>query len=335
MFMKMYYVAEVLDWFENISLFVGMMLHSQAMMGVSTHTHGWMQLMKFGFCPLTDEDDSQRVTTQKMKADRLVVLTQGGIIGEDEARRVLSDDPDSDLNFIVPDEVPPPPEGMGTGEFDEAVASGEGFEAATDEFKEENVKRDEDGKFATQDGGGRNNETLSVEEFHKQNRPKNLSVDEKNAIYWYGGGHFRDINKSLRNEQELTGLNKEIVDNLDSIFNRSKLNHETTVYKGVDPKTMEALKSQPSFVDKAFVSTSSDFDTAKGFSWGNGSGVLEIEIPKGAKAFSTIEHGSSSYENESLLNRNSSFKVTGNKIIDGKPVLQLKMIQEEDADDNV
>ena len=30
-------------------LFVGMMLHSQAMMGVSTHTHGWMQLMKFGF----------------------------------------------------------------------------------------------------------------------------------------------------------------------------------------------------------------------------------------------------------------------------------------------
>ena len=93
---------------------------------------------------------------------------------------------------------------------------------------------------------------------------------------------------------------------------------------------MEALKSQPSFVDKAFVSTSSDFDTAKGFSWGNGSGVLEIEIPKGAKAFSTIEHGSSSYENELLLNRNSSFKVTGNKIIDGKPVLQLKMIQEED-----
>ena len=91
--------------------------------------------IKAEFCPLTDEDDSQRETTQKMKADRLVVLTQGGIIGEDEARRVLSDDPDSDLNFIVPDEVPPPPEGMGTGEFDEAVASGEGFGTASDSEK--------------------------------------------------------------------------------------------------------------------------------------------------------------------------------------------------------
>jgi phage-related protein (TIGR01555 family) len=66
--------------------------------------------ISFDFCPLTDEDDSQREATQKLKADRLVVLSQASIIGEDEARRVLADDPDSGLNFIDPDAAPMAPE---------------------------------------------------------------------------------------------------------------------------------------------------------------------------------------------------------------------------------
>lgn len=89
--------------------------------------------IKAEFCALSDEDDAQRATTQKMKADRLVVLVQGGIIGEDEARRALVDDPDSDLNFIDPDAVPAPPEGEGVDEFGNALGAGEGFDAANDE----------------------------------------------------------------------------------------------------------------------------------------------------------------------------------------------------------
>lgn len=89
--------------------------------------------IKAEFCPLSDEDDSQRELTQKTKADRLVVLVQGGIIGEDEARQVLSDDPASDLSFIVPADVPEPPEGA--GEFSEAVEGEEGRLAAEDSEK--------------------------------------------------------------------------------------------------------------------------------------------------------------------------------------------------------
>ena len=63
-----------------------------------------------------------------------MALTQNGIIGEDEARRVLSDDPDSDLSFIVAEDIPSPPEPTG-GEFDNALPDSEGFSAATDEEK--------------------------------------------------------------------------------------------------------------------------------------------------------------------------------------------------------
>lgn len=87
------------------------------------------------FCPLTDEDDSQRETTQKMKADRLVTLCQSGIIGEDEARRVLSDDQDSDLSFIDPDDVPESPEGEDPMSSGMEMSEGIGELGATDEKK--------------------------------------------------------------------------------------------------------------------------------------------------------------------------------------------------------
>lgn len=88
--------------------------------------------IKADFAPLSDEDDSAKALTQKTKADRLVVLVQGGIISEDEARRALVDDPDSDLSFIDPDEVPAPPEGEGVDEFGNSLEAGEGFGAAND-----------------------------------------------------------------------------------------------------------------------------------------------------------------------------------------------------------
>lgn len=93
--------------------------------------------IKADFAPLSDEDDAQRANTQKLKADRLVVLVQGGIISEDEARRALVDDPDSDLGFIDPDAVPSPPEGEGEESFMGGMESGEGYEAASDEDTDE------------------------------------------------------------------------------------------------------------------------------------------------------------------------------------------------------
>lgn len=97
---------------------------------IQMHLYGEVDAdINVDFCPLSDEDDAQKTTTWKTKVDGLVALVQAGIASEDEARRVLVDDPDSDLGFIDPDEVPPAPEGGDPG------AGEEGFDEGPDEAR--------------------------------------------------------------------------------------------------------------------------------------------------------------------------------------------------------
>lgn len=89
--------------------------------------------IKAHFAPLSDEDDSAKALTKKTEADTLAVLVQSEIISQEEARRVLANDAESNLAFIDPEEIPSAPGGSGMEEFDESLASGEGYGAAADQ----------------------------------------------------------------------------------------------------------------------------------------------------------------------------------------------------------
>lgn len=81
--------------------------------------------VKAEFCPLTDEDDSQKATTQKIKADIGAVLLDRGVIDQAEERQRLSEDPDSGYAFIDPEQVPEAPEDGGPFGEGEEDTSGE------------------------------------------------------------------------------------------------------------------------------------------------------------------------------------------------------------------
>lgn len=60
----------------------------------------------FQFTPLDDEDESATVTNNKTEAERLTILCDAGIIGPEEARQRLIDDPDSGFNNLDPYTMP-------------------------------------------------------------------------------------------------------------------------------------------------------------------------------------------------------------------------------------
>lgn len=67
--------------------------------------------IKAEFCPLTDEDDTQKATSFKMTVDTIAVLLDRGVISEEEARQVAQSDPAGPLAFIDPADIPESPEG--------------------------------------------------------------------------------------------------------------------------------------------------------------------------------------------------------------------------------
>lgn len=66
--------------------------------------------IKAEFCALTEEDETQKATTQNLKTGNVVSLVTAGVISEEEARQFLHDDPDSGFAFIDVSDVPEPPE---------------------------------------------------------------------------------------------------------------------------------------------------------------------------------------------------------------------------------
>ena len=66
----------------------------------------------FSFCPLSEEDETARATTQATKIANLCQLLDRNIISADEARQMLIADPDSGMDGLDP-EAPEPEEGEG------------------------------------------------------------------------------------------------------------------------------------------------------------------------------------------------------------------------------
>lgn len=151
---------------------------------------------------------------------------------------------------------------------------------------------------------------------------KRLTKKEKDALIDYAGSEFQRLNSSLRSGK-LSKKDQETVDALDSALAKSKLTKDTTLhadsqlFRAADiPAVNAALKEGNleglEFTDKGFVSTTKDKNIARNFQRSEGSRLFIINAPKGTKAGDISSLGATfAKENETLLARDTTFKVTG------------------------
>ena len=160
-------------------------------------------------------------------------------------------------------------------------------------------------------------------------KTQKLTKDQDAVVNWYRDGGYTNINQQLRERAEQPDLleqqrkdwgaaftNKQAIEHLDAVLNKSSLPEAMVVYRGLrqaaDGKRL--LERQPGDVvrDEGFLSTSLSPQSAY---WsfaheGTGSGVLlRIVLPKGFKA--AYISGSEGVESEVLLQRGVSFEVVG------------------------
>lgn len=308
--------------------------------------------IKAVFCPLSDEDDSQKAMTQKTKMDTLAVAVQSAIVSEEEARQAIVDDPDSPLNFITPDEVPEAPGGMGEEEFAGGLEAGEGYNAASDsekatgvlqrlrkllggkkkdpqlsndEFSEQNVQRDDEGKFSSTGGASGSGESSSssaepktgAEAFKEAYDASTLPEEVQASITEYtevDSEMYVDLNNRLRESEQLTDDQIDVVDNIDKAFElATPVENDFITHKGVqDFRFLEDVEPGGTYTDDAFISTAPFENDAENFADPTYGGVIDIVVPKGAKALNVSEISDaieSGREDEILLPRGSKFRL--------------------------
>lgn len=120
---------------------------------------------------------------------------------------------------------------------------------------------------------------------------------------------YQAINQGLRNGAELDSKTKATIKALDKTFADAHTTEPIEVYKGLENAFADKLEPGMTFEDNGFASTSSDPKTAKSFSGSKGT-ILKISVPKGSKALSIAGQSEYPDEQEVLLNRGGTYKVT-------------------------
>ena len=154
---------------------------------------------------------------------------------------------------------------------------------------------------------------------HKAAVPQGLDQSHKDAIKEYTGNMYTTVNQALRKGKPVPAADRKEMKLVDEAFSKAKTTEPMEVYRGIGPMDADrfaGLKVGDTFEDKAFVSTSTDKDTADNFSRGDNPTIMHIQVPKGSKAISVDSmsvfrkggHATRS-ENEILLNRGGTFKV--------------------------
>lgn len=145
-----------------------------------------------------------------------------------------------------------------------------------------------------------------------------MSPREIDAMKAYSGSMYRDLNSRLRAGKNASREDAADLKQMDKVFERASTKEPITVFRGVGPEMAAKLKAGASFTDGGFSSGTASRDIAEAYSsfGGDGGALMEIRVPKGAKAVSLKETsafgGSSSKtrsEEEILLNRGSNFRV--------------------------
>ena len=128
----------------------------------------------------------------------------------------------------------------------------------------------------------------------------------KKVFQWYSSPEYKEFNKTLRTNKL---LKKEYVEKLDIMSEAFDLIPPTTetivVFKG--------KKSNIIYSDKAFVSTTLDYDQTKKFS-GKNCCVLCITVSPGSKVIPLVSISEKPEEDEVLLDKEGILVLTGSSI---------------------
>lgn len=136
----------------------------------------------------------------------------------------------------------------------------------------------------------------------------NLSGSIKDALEWYTGGNFDKFNIALRTNKILPSSSQRILNYIDDAFDAvPPISEPVVVYKGKGSNRV--------YSDKAFMSTTLDYNKTKRFS-GKNCCVIQITVSPGSKILPLRTISREPDEEEVLLDRNGYLLVTGSKIND-------------------
>lgn len=201
-----------------------------------------------------------------------------------------------------------------------------------EEFKKDTLLKINESKMYT-----------SFEDFSK------LTGYEFQAIHNYCGSLYDSINKSLREDKFYGQASSITADILKQVFEKVKLQKDVSVFRGIDKEAAIKIfgedlynnlysKSDKSglipdlkntiVLDKGFMSTSLNEDTAKRFTFANKGIIFDIHANKGSKACAVFDISSLKDEKEILFANNSGLKFTGDyKIVDDYIHLIAEIVQ--------
>ena len=220
------------------------------------------------------------------------------------------------------------------------------------DFDEGKHKRDDSGRFSKSGGGGKSSKSSGgYSKTEKKASPKeaippisdDVSLDHINSLMAYTG-NSSSINGGLRNGK-LSERDKKIVKHLDEVISSAKpTKADTTVYRGITAdsdfaKKLASAKEGEVISDKAFMSTSvnkskaleyardaGDAGSKKGKSGGV---VMEINVPKGTKTINLSGESDVNANEEVILGRGTSVKVTSVTKKGGETHVKVDVVKSE------
>ena len=157
---------------------------------------------------------------------------------------------------------------------------------------------------------------------HKYCKPEKASEASLASLGDYTREYYKDINRSLRHLDDFKTTNKEYpehikyieksVKNIRKLFDENRTSKDMTVFRGLKSGSARLKDLQPGdiFVDKGFMSTTSDSTVTSAFS-NKSSAQMKILVPKGSRAISTLDVTKYPDEEEVLLGDNSNLKFVG------------------------
>lgn len=169
--------------------------------------------------------------------------------------------------------------------------------------------------------------------------PSNLSKTESETLKWYGTDDGYDHVQTYLATGDLksykfdkTELNGKITA-MDSTFSKASLPENALVYRGMRENVAKNFLSATNgdiIEAKTFLSTSTEKNVALDFAARSESGkryVMELKVPKGAKAVSMKNHATFKEEKEILIGRGQKLKALGTREVGNVVFIQMELVK--------
>ena len=139
------------------------------------------------------------------------------------------------------------------------------------------------------------------------------SSTEHSALKAYTGSAYSEINSTLRNGKAASPTTQARINAIDKAFTKSVARTDVVLMRGLAPKAVDKYIAEGNFavgktmIDKGYVSTTSNYGTAKGFSQGGYQMVIRLKKGQSVAPLEQLSHYSG--EKEFLLPRNTAFQI--------------------------